>query len=273
MTVSNIAFSFCIVCSALFFTGCSTINVSSTPPMQFMGIEDGDALTVVLEENASAPQVSDETESEISQCIRTEMQRQKPAVRFLPSDKFRFIRLSDETMDTPSLCSYMKDWFSPRNTTEETEGTGSDGTDLRKEGAEKTLTPEALLLQTQTAHLGARYLICASKGKSEGGKVDGGADGSGFAIGYSGYKSIQLTAWIFDVKNWSESGHSTINVRDESFYGVVAGGGGGGAFVLPIIWPAFYRDSKACKALGEEITKLILEKPITSEQAKREGQY
>ena len=104
MTVSRIDFSLYVVCLALFFTGCSTINVSSTPPMQFMGIEDGDALTVVLEQSASAPQVSDETESEIGQCIRTEIQRQKPAVRFLPSDKFRSIRLSDYIMDQPSLC-------------------------------------------------------------------------------------------------------------------------------------------------------------------------
>jgi len=102
----------------------------------------------------------------------------------------------------------------------------------------------------------------------EGGGVKGGADGGGFGVGYSGYKSIQLTASIFDVKNWSESGQSTITVRDESFYGVVAGGGGGGAFILPVIWPAFYRDSKACKALGEEIAKLVLETPGTPEQGK-----
>ncbi len=236
MTVSNIAFSLYVVCSALFFTQCSTMNVSSTPPMRFMGMEDGDALTVVLEDNASAPQVSDETEREISQCIRTEIQRQKPAVRFLPSDKFRSIRLSDDTMDKPSLCSYMKDWFAPRDTTKEMEGTDADGAGLHKEDTEKTLTPEALHLQTQTAHLGVRYVICASRWKLEGGrgKADGGGDGglAGFAIGYSGYKSIQLTASIFDVKNWSESGNSTINIRDESFYGVVAGGGGGGGFYI-----------------------------------------
>lgn len=233
-----------------------------------MGIEDGDAFTVVIEETASAPQASDDTEREIGQCIFAEIQKQKPAVRFLPSDRFRSIRLSDDTMDTPSLCSYMTDWFSPRDTTKEIEGADAEGADLHKEGTEKTFTPEALHLQTQAAQLGARYVICASKWKSQGGKVDGGADSSGVYIGYSGYKSIELTAWIFDVKNWSKSGGSTINVEDKSFYGVVAFGGGGAAAILPVIWPAFYHDSKACKALGEEVAKLILEKPSTPEQGK-----
>ncbi len=272
MRISESAFSLFIVCSVLFFTGCSTMNVSSTPPMQFFGMDDDDALAVVLEENASAPQESDETENEISQCIRTEIQRQKPAVRVLPSDRFRSVRLPNDTMDTRSLCSYLKDWFSPRDTTKEIEDTDADGGDLHKEDAEKTVTTEALHLQTLTAQLGARYVICASKWKSEGGKVDGGGDNSGFYIGYSGYKSIGLTASIFDVKNWSKSGDSTVNVEDKSFYGVAAGGGGMGAFILPVIWPAFYRDAKACKALGKEVAKLILEKPITSEQAKWEGQ-
>jgi hypothetical protein len=268
MTVSKIAFSLYVVCLAMFFTGCSTMNVSSTPPMRFKGIEDGDAFTVVLGENGSAPQVSDGTESEIGQCIITEIQKQKPAVRFLPSDKFRSIGLSDDTMDTPSLCSYMKDWFAPRDTTKEIEGTDADGGALQKEGTEKTLTPQALHLQTLTANLGVRYVICASKWKLEGGKTEASGGGGGFGIGYSGYKSIQLTAWIFDVKNWSEPAQSTINVRDESFYGVVGFASGMGGGILPIIWPAFYRDSKACKALGKEIAKLILERPITSEQAK-----
>ena len=276
MTVFKIEFSLCIICLTFFVTGCSTMNVYSTPPVLFVGMEDGDAFTVVLEENASAPQNSDETEREIGQCIFTEIQRQKPAVRLLPSDRLRFIRLSDDTddaMDQPSPCSYMKGWFSPRTTTEETAGTGSagtgsDGADVHKEGTEETLTPEALHLQKQVAHLGARYVICASKQKLEGGEVKAGADSSSLGVGYSGYKSVQLTAWIFDVKNWSESGQSTITVRDESFYGVVAGGGGGGAFILPVIWPAFYRDSKACKALGEEIAKLVLETPGTPEQGK-----
>lgn len=95
--------------------------------------------------------------------------------------------------------------------------------------------------------LDLRYLITVREGTWSSTQVE--TDRQIYVIRIHG-KTTELVASIIDLQNVADSGEVRVTVKDSGYYGCIS--------CLPVVVPAF-TESRACKTLGREVTKFLLE--------------